>query len=196
MSDVNLPIPDFQDIDPAVQKAATELMAGGFYFNPPDDAKVTTSRNGDVYKRWVEGVTVEKTWREAANGGLIVAVVQMKVRAGFPHAGRKAFARHTLNFPLLLGQEVDPNIKEKHEFMNNNSVNALTTLMKATGYQPEQGGLSGRLLNMMFPIKDSPAANSPLWGKSVMANFVDQPNKGENAKTPRRTNIESYLPGA
>ena len=192
----DLPIPDFLDIAPEVQKAATDAMAGGFYFDPPADAKVTTAKNGDVYKRWVEGCTVEKTWREGAAGGLVVAVLQLKVRTGFPHGGRKAFARHSLNFPLLMGQEVDENIRGKHEFMNNNSVNAITSLMKATGYQPTAGGLSGALLNMLFPVKDEPGANSPLWGKSVMVNFVDQPNKGEKAKTPRRTNVESYLPGA
>lgn len=192
--DNNIPTPDFLDIGEDVQRAATAALSGGSVLTPPADARVSVAKNGDVYKRWVEGVTIDRTWREATRTGLVVAVVQMTVRVGFPNAGQKVWARHMLNLGLLSGAVSEEEAGRGHVFMNSNSINAITSLLSATGYQPEKGGLSGRLLNLVFPVKEQPGAESPLKGKSVYANLVDSPNKGEQARTPTRTQVETYLP--
>lgn len=192
--DQNIPTPDFLDIGEDVQRAAQAALNSNSTLTPPDDARVSTAKNGDVYKRWVEGVTIDKTWREATKSGLVSAVVQMTVRVGYPNAGKKVWARHVLNLGLLSGAVSEEQAGRGHVFMNTNSINAISSLLAATGYQPTTGGLTGRLLNLVFPVKEQPGAESPLKGKAVIVNLVDSPNKGEQARTPTRTQVESYLP--
>src|SRR6185503_11186127 len=107
--------------------------------------------------------------------------------------GSTVFARHMIHFAALAGS-ADEITKAKYAWMNDRSINALTTLLRATGFHPETGGLTGKLLNYMFPVKNAPGATSPLKGKAVQLNLVDSPNRGEQAKTPRQTGVESYLP--
>ncbi|SRR5258705_1176495 len=197
MTDPNsLPTPDFIDIDEETQKAAQAAMSRNRVLTPPDNATVSVDKKtGDVYKRWTEAATIEETWREPAAGGLVVAVVQLKIRAGMPNEHERAWARHILNIGVLAGSGTDEE-KKKYQSMNDRSINAITTLLNATGYAPNVGGLTGKMLNFMFPVKNQPGMKAPISGKSVMINIIDQPNKGAKATTPRQTGVESYLPDA
>lgn len=193
MSDKNMPMPDFLDISEDVQKAATAAMARKQVLDPPDTAAVNTATNGDVYERWSEEGLVENVWRETTKGGLICAVIQTKMRAGMPNEHERAWGRHMLHPGVLAGVATDSDIA-KYSSMNDRAINAITTLLQATGFAPGSGGLSGKLLNHMFPVKNAPGAKSPMIGKIVIVNLVNSPNKGEKAKNPRQTNIDSYLP--
>jgi len=186
-------VPDFIDIAEDTQKAAQAAMNRSFVLTPPEDAVVSVAKNGDEYKRWVEGGVIEDTWREGTASGLVVAVAQVKIRSGYPNQHERVWARHMLHPKVLLGQGNEQE-KKSYEGMNNRSINAITTLLQATGYAPTSGGLSKRLLEMMFPIKNQPGAKAPVVGKSVMLNLVDQPNRGEKARSPRQTTVDSYLP--
>lgn len=191
--DNNIPVPDFLDIGADVQKAAMAALQGGSSLVPPADARVSLGKQGE-FKRWVEGATVDKAWRETTKSGLMCAVVQLTIRVGYPNEGKRVWARHFLNLGLLSGAQPAESFPQGHTFMNRNSINAISTLLAATGYQPESGGLNGRLLNMVFPVKEQPGAETPLKGKSVMVNLCDSPDKSPEARTPTRTNVESYLP--
>lgn len=189
----NIPVPDFLDINEEVQAVASAAMNRNNVLAVPDDAVVNTDKNNDVYKRWTEPAVIDAAWREATEKGLIVAVIQMKIRTGSFNGGQRTWARHMLHPALLTGTATD-DIKTRYEFMNNRSINAITTLLSSTGLRTGTGVLGGKLLNFMFPVKNQPGAVSPLKGKVVQANLIDQPNKGANAKSPRQTAVESYLP--
>lgn len=194
-------IPDFRDISPEVQAAASAAMDSGKPLKPSPDAKRATDKKvpPGEYFRWTEAAVIENAWRDGKDG-IITAVVQYKIRAGFHNEHERGWARHSLNFALLMGQENDPEKKKKHEFMNNSSINAINSLLTATGLAPKTGAdgkhvpLKASLLNHLFPVKGQPGVSSPLVGKTVMMNICDAPNTGAQAKYPRRTNIESYLP--
>jgi hypothetical protein len=194
MADQTLPTPDFLDIDPGTTAAAAAAMNRSSVLTPSDDAVVTTGKKGEVYERWTEGAVVEATWREATDTGLVQAVVQVKFRAGGKNQHAKFWFRHMLNFRLIAGSATEEE-KKKHQFMNDKSINALTSLFQASGFMPKSGGLSGKLLSHMFPPKGTPGAKSDLINKSVMVNLCNQPNTGKGAKTDRQTQAESYLPG-
>lgn len=191
----NMNIPDFLDIGADTQKAAAAALNAGSQVEAPEDARVSQGKDG-VYKRWAEGATVEKAWREITKSGLLCAVVQLTVRAGYPNEGKRVWARHMLNMELLSGSKSADSFPAGHLYMNNSSINAISTLLAATGYQPQQGGLNGRLLNMVFPIKEQPGGDTPLRGKSVVVNLCESPNRGPDARTPTRVNVETYLPEA
>jgi len=192
----NFNVPDFLDIGADVQKAAQSALQSGQQLVAPDTAKVTVAKDGGTYSRWTEGATVEKAWRETTKSGLMCAVVQLNIRVGYPNEGKRVWARHMLNLSILSGTMSADEFPSGHVYMNHNSINAISTLLAATGFQPEQGGLNGRLLNMVFPIKDQPGSDTPLRGKSVVVNLCEAPNKGPDARTPTRVNVESYLPEA
>jgi len=188
----NMPVPDFTDVDPQVQAAAMAVMNRDVTLVPPDDAQKNTDKNGNDYFRWSEPAVIEAAWREGTKTGLLSAVVQYKVRAGSHNGGVRNWARHTMH-PSILAGTADDEITKKYQFMNDRSIAALTTLLSAAGFQST--GLSAKLLNMMFPVKNSPGATTPLKGKTVFLNLTNSPNKGEMAeKKPRQTNVESYTP--
>jgi hypothetical protein len=190
-------VPEIFDISEGAQQAASaameiqELVA-------PEDATTTTDKNGNVYKRWSEAINIESAWRELTESGLTTFVIAYKVRAGMPNAHRRGWARHFLSYPVLMGQ-ADEAAKKKYDFMNNKSIFALTTLLQAAGLAPKTGGLKAALLQHLFPykVKDVPTmANTPLVGKAIIGNMCEQPNSSPKAKSPRRTDPESYLPDA
>lgn len=190
-----LPTPDFLDIDANTTAAAAAAMNRASILTPPDDAVSTTDKKGNLYERWTEGAVIEATWREATDTGLIQAVLQVKFRAGGKNQHTKFWFRHMLNPRLIAGTATAEEAK-KHQFMNDKSIFALTSLFQATGFMPKSGGLSGRLLSHMFPPKGTPGAKADLVGKSVYMNLVNQPNTGKGAKTDRQTQAESYSPSA
>jgi len=186
-------VPEFLDIDAGTQAAAAAAMNPSFVLNPPDDATENTDKKGNTYKRWSEPAVIDAAWRESTDKGLLIAVVQAKIRTGSKNGGSRVWARHMIHPQVLVGA-ADETTTAKYEFMNNRAINALTTLLNATDLAPDNGGISGKLLSMLFPVKNAPGASSPLKGKAVFVNLVDQPNNGDNAKTPRQTAVESYLP--
>jgi hypothetical protein len=188
-----LPPAEFLDIDGDTQAAAAAAMNRSSLLAPPEDAVVTTDKKGQVYERWTEKAVIEATWRESTASGLVQAVVQVKFRAGSKNQHSKMWFRHMLNYRLIAGTAPDVE-KEKHQFMNDKSVTALTSLFKATGYAPNSPGLKGSLLMHMFPPKGEPGAKAPIIGKDVMVNIVNQPNTGPGAKTDRQSQAETYLP--
>ncbi len=184
-------IPDLFDVSPETQQAAQAAMQVQ-ELTPPDTAVVATDKNGNVYKRWNESAVVEGSWRETTKTGLIAFVVAGKIRMGMPNGGRRFWARHFVSPDIMRGAATDEQ-KKKYEFMSNKAINALTTLLQATGLAPKSGGIKAQLLQHLFPPKGT-QGKSLLADKAVVVNFVDQPNTGANAKSPRQVNTESYLP--
>jgi hypothetical protein len=208
MADQNIPTPDFVDISDGAQKAAAAALDQGAPFIVPPDAKKSVSKKApfDEYNEWTEGAVIEAAWREGGGEDVnkINAVVQMKVRAGYPNEEKRTWARHTLNIRLLLGQGTAEDAAMKSAFPHNLAVSAITSLFAATGFTPKpkkddkvSKGLKASLLNSVFPPKGPlNGTDSPLVGKVVLMNLKDAPNKSEKRKHDRRTNVESYLPDA
>jgi hypothetical protein len=194
MSD-NMPAPDFIDVSPEVQAAASAAAAPKFVWTPPATAKRTAAKSDPkkVYERWSESVVVEGAWRERTDSGLISATVYLKSRAGMPNEHQRVFIRHFINTNVLVGTATEEENK-KHQGMTDRSIHAITTLLSATGFAPTEGGLTGKLLNYLFPVKGQAGAVSPLRGKAVVANLVNSPNTKEGATETRQTGAESYLP--
>ncbi len=190
----DLPVPDFLNIGADTQAAAQAAMNQSTVLKVPEDATVTTSKKtGETYYRWSEAAVIDGTWRETTKTGLVAAVVQVRIRVGSVNGGARQWARHILDLSVLAGT-ADEETKGKHGFMNDKAINAITTLLLATGLAPESCGISGKLLNYLFPVKNAPGVTSPLRGKAVILNLCDQPNTGKDATTPRQTQVESYLP--
>jgi hypothetical protein len=193
MSDKNLPVPDFIDVSPEVASAASAAMSFNTVLTTPEEAVSNTDKKGNLYTRWSEPAVIDNAWREVSDKGLVTAVVQLKIRVGSHNSGVRVWARHMLNLQVLAGVASEADVA-KYQFMNDKAINALTTLLNATGFMPETGGLSSKVMNFLFPVKNAPGAVTPLRGKAVVVNLADVPNKGEKAKTPRQTTVESYLP--
>lgn len=196
-----IPTPDFVDISDGAQKAAAAALDQGAPFVVPADAvKETNKKNNDEFFAWSEAAVIEAAWREGAgeDTNKINAVVQVKVRAGFPNEEKRTWARHTLNIRLLTGQGTAEDLTPKSAYPHNLAVSALTSLFAATGFTPKSSkGLKASLLNSVFPVKGPlNGTDSPLVSKSVILNLKDAPNKSEKRKHDRRTNVESYLPDA
>lgn len=196
MSENQLPIPDFLDNDEATCAAAEAVVAGsGGLLKPPANAKTSKDDKGNVYERWTEGSVIEAVWREGSKAEkpedqLLIAVVQLKVRAGFPNQHERTWTRYFLS-PQIMAKK-SPS-KPGHTNMHERSLGAISSLLAATGFKPKSGGLTGKLLNHMFPAGKG-MGSSPITGKDVMVNFCNQPNKG--GKTDRQTHADSFLPYA
>jgi len=186
-------VPEFLDIDANTQAAAAAALNPSFVLKVPEDAEKNTDKKNNEYFRWSEPAVIDAAWRESTDKGLLIAVVQSKIRAGSANGGNRVWARHIIHPQVLVGA-ADEATTKKYEFMNAKAINALTTLLSATDTAPGEGGISGKLLNYLFPVKNAPGASTPLKGKPVFLNLVDSPNTGERAKSPRQTSVESYLP--
>jgi hypothetical protein len=194
-----IPVPDFLDVDEATVNASQALVTGGGgTLKPPVNCRVTKDdKSGVVYERWTEGAVIEATWREVTKAEkpedrLLIAVIQMKVRAGFPNQHERTWSRYMLS-PAIMAKQ--PPVKEGHTAMHDRSLGAIMTLLAATGYKPKTGGVTGKLLNLMFPLGKG-NATAPICGKEVTVNFCNSDNTGKNAKTNRQTKGESFLPYA
>lgn len=199
MSDQNpIVVPDFLDIDADTVSASSALVAGnGGYLTPPATARESKDEKGNVYKRWSEGVVIEATWRdvtkkEKPEERLLTVIVQLKVRAGFPNQHQRTWTRYFLS-PQMLAKKAPA--KDSHENMHERAIGAIASLLKATGYMPTSGVLTGKLLNHMFP-QGKGNKSAPICGKEVTANFSDSPNTGQGAVSERQTHADSFLPYA
>jgi hypothetical protein len=189
----NLPPVEYLDIDGDTQSAAAAAMSLTSVLTPPDDAVVATDAKGNRYERWTERAIIERTWRETTVSGLVQSVVQVKFRAGGKNQHIKMWFRHLLDYGLISGTASEEQ-REKHDYMNNKTITALTSLFTATGYAPTSPGLKGTLLMHMFPPKGELGAKAPIVGKDVMVNLCNSPNSGAGAKTDRQTQADTYSP--
>lgn len=195
-------VPDFQDIDASEgQAAAQAVLSGGASkpLNVPKTADVRESK-GTTYSRFAESIIIAQAYRSVTRSGLMDVTIGAKVRQSEDNNGAKVWFHFYLN--------TSGDVPEGHEQMNERSKGALVTLLQATGFMPTSGTLKASLLNKMFPQKNQPGTASPLVGKTVIANIVQQKGPRKDPKTKkqvvdpesgevlidRRDNAESFLP--
>ncbi len=194
-------VPNFKDVDKEASARAQAAIAGGKQdpLKTPKGAKTSTDKKGVEYTRWAEHATITQAYRSITKKGLMDVTVIGKIRQSEKNTGSRVFGHFYLN----MGTEVP----EGHEAMNDRSNGAIITLLQATGYMPAGGTLRGSLLDKMFPSKGQPGVASPLNGKPVILNIVQQlgPQKDQKTNKPvldedgepileKRDNIESFLP--
>lgn len=186
-----LSVPNFLDIDPDTAAAAEATLRGFEPVAVPDDAKASTGKNGETYYRWTESGVIEGAWREGSKTpGMLVPTVQIRFRVGSPNSGKRFWARHNLHMPTMVGNKDNPG----YVSMNDRSIAAITTLLRATGYMPETGGVTSKLLEFLFPLKNAPGATTPLKGKTVIVNMSNSPNtKATKEEYKRQSGADSYL---
>jgi hypothetical protein len=195
--------PNFHDIDAESVARAQAAVQGGNWptLKVPVGSKSSTDAKTNItYTRWSEHATIMSAYRTTAKSGLLDVVVIVKIRQSEKNSGMKAAGHFYMN----LGDD----ISEGHEQMNDRSNGALITALVAVGSMPTGGTLKGSLLDRMFPLKDKPGSASPLNGKALIINLVQQfgPKKDTNKKVmldaegepilEKRDNIESFLPEA
>lgn len=199
----NTPVaPNFKDVDKVAAARAAAALAGGKQdpLKTPKDAKISIDKNGVQYTRWNESVTITSAYRSVTKTGLMDVVVVAKIRQSEKNTGARVFGHFYLN----MGNE---DLSEGHQIMNDRSNGAIITLLTASGFMPSGGALKGSLLDKMFPSKGQPGVSSPLNGKSMIANIVQQLAPQKDLKTgkpildeddepilEKRDNIESFLP--
>lgn len=194
-------VPNFKDVDKEASARAQAAIAGGKQdpLKAPKGAKVSTDKNGVQYTRWSERVTVMQAYRSVSKKRLLDVTVVAKIRQSDKNNGSRVFGHFYLN--------TSNDVSEGHEKMNDRSNGAIITLLSALTYMPKGGELRGSMLDKMFPSKGQPGTSSPLNGKAVIANIVQQlgPQKDQKTGKPvlddegdpileKRDNIESFLP--
>lgn len=193
---------NFKDVDKEAVARAQATLAGGKQdpLTPPAGAKSSTDKNGVEYTRWTERATVVSASRGTSKSGLLEVLVVVKIRqSSKENTGRKVFSRYYKN----LGTDIPAG----HEIMNDLTTGAFISLLTATGFMPAGGALKGSLLDRMFPLANQPGTASPLVGKSVIVNIVQELKPQKDRKTgkmvvdedgdpilERRDKVESYLP--
>ncbi len=171
MSDMNLPIPDFVDVDSSAVVAA-EAAAGertgaqwslptGVTFSAPTGAKRTS------HARWNEEATVTSAYRTVTAKGLLDVVVIVKARTGQPNEKNgNAFLHFYINNDVLTGT-ADSEVMKKHGGMTEKSIGVLAQLIRISSFMPASNKLTAGLLATLFPAKGQLGAKSPLDGKSI-----------------------------
>ena len=167
-----LPIPDFVDVDAAAVSAAeaSALRFGGGW-SIPVDVKVSepTGKKKQRHARWSEAAIVQQAFRTVTKTGLLDAVLNVQSRTGQPNDSKRTYLHFYLNAAVMLGTADDATMK-KHGGMTEQSLGAISTLLRATGMFPKSGGFKATLLNMLFPQLNEPGKKSPLEGKSMIVN--------------------------
>ena len=200
---VQLPIPDFQDVDASAVEAAANAMQGGFTapLTPPSDADVKKTDKGVTYTRWAESIVIKQAYRNVTRKGLLDVTIQAKVRQSEDNEGASVWFHFYQNVTTPVDE-----LEEGQAKMNQRSIGAISSLLKATGFMPTSGALKAQILTKMFPSKGQPGTASPLVGKTAVANIVQQtgPKKDKNGKVEkdddgnvimeRRDNADSFLP--
>lgn len=154
---------------------------------PPYPVAKAPDKNGDLHHRWAELGVIEKAWLETSPKGHTGFIIDVKIRTGMPNQNRHAYGRHYLNFESLASGSKD------NEVMNNITIAAITAFLKAAGLTPPaDGGLPIELLSTVFKETKELGSETPLRGKLVIVNLHEGPNKGEGAREPRGTSVDSY----
>jgi hypothetical protein len=188
-------MPDIMDVSPEAA-AAAEASLDPDVKVPVKARKDVDKKTQDEYFRWTDSLVIEKAQRGKTTSGLTEFFIQAKIRPdGDPenkNIGKRVFSRYRVNFKVLRGQEKSPG----HEIMNRLALAAIISLLKATSFAPQDAsatGLKAALLTHLFPAEVEPH-ESPLVGKVAVGNICDKPNKGQNARKPRQTEVETWLP--
>lgn len=170
-------VPDFYDVDSDAIKAAQSALAGGNTppLTVPSDAKVSENK-GTTYSRWQEDVNITGAYRSVTNSGLMDIAISGKVRQSEDNAGKRVW------FHFYMNTKAEDR-SEGHEKMNEKTIGALSLLLASTNLMPKSGGLKGTLLNQMFPQKNQPGKVSPLIGKNVLVNILQQKGPRKDKKT-------------
>lgn len=196
-------IPDFRDVDAAAVAAAQAAIGGGAQSKPLVVPKGTEKRmdkkQTTSYSRWQENIVITQAYRTVTKTGLLDVTVGAKVRQSEDNNNARVWFHYYIN--------VDNELPDGHTEMNERSYGSIVSLLNSTGYMPANGTLKGTLLTKMFPQKNQPGMVSPLIGKSVLVNVVQQegPRRDPKTKNPvkdkegkvvldKRDNGESYLP--
>ena len=200
---VNLPIPDFQDVDSSAVEAAQAAMQGNFSkpLKVPEGASESTDAKGRVYSRFTENIVVKQAYRNVTRTGLLDVTVQAKIRQSEDNEGATVWFHYYQNLSVPVDE-----LEEGHVNMNQRSLASIASLLKATGFMPTSNTLKAALLSKMFPSKGQPGSASPLIGKTAIANITQTagPKKDKNGKVEkdadgetlieRRDQAESFLP--
>jgi hypothetical protein len=173
MSDTtnNMPVPDFADEDEQAVQAAQNALASGRnkpLTVPPSAEVFVSDKTSAKYSRFTEQVTIENAYRSVTNDGSKIDVALMlRVRQSEVNSGRTMWA-HFYIAPTTEGlKETQIEYREKQRGL-------VFSLIKALGFVPESGKLTGSLQNMLFPQKGEPGKSSPLVGKGVFAEICQQ----------------------
>ena len=204
MSDTqNLPVPDFGDEDAQAVQAAQNALASGKNkpLEVPSDAVVFVSdKTTAKYSRFTEQVTVQQAYRSVTqDGSKIDVALQLRIRQSEKNSGRTLWAHFYIS-PTTEGlNENQISYREKQRGL-------VFSLLRALGFIPDSGKLTGAIQNLCFPQKGQPGASSPLVNKNLFAEIcqVDQKLKDKNGKVvvneetgePQRDvkdNVEGWL---
>jgi hypothetical protein len=167
MSDTqNMPVPDFGDEDAQAVQAAQNALASGRnkpLTVPPSAEVFLSDKTSAKYSRFTEQVAIQQAYRSVTNDGSKIDVaVMLRVRQSEVNSGRTVWAHFYIS-PTTEG------LNEKQIEYREKQRGLVFALIKATGFAPESGRLTGSLQNMLFPQKGEPGAASPLVGKLVFA---------------------------
>lgn len=195
---------NFRNIDKEAAQRAQTALAGGNRdpLTVPADARVSNDEKGNTYSRWTESVTIIKAYRSVTKKGLMDVITDVKIRQSSEkkNNGRRVFGHWYFN--TSRGE-----VSEGHVKMNERTEGAMLSALVAAGIMKETGEVSASVLDRMWPSQNKPGANSPLNGKSVVAQLVQTLKQATDLKTgklkfdedgnpimERRDNIESFLP--
>ena len=209
MSDNQLPIPDFVDVDAsavaAAEGAANERAAGGSRWTLPEGVTLSapSGKNNARHGRWAETFTITAAYRSVTKKGLLDVVIMAKPRTGSPNeANGNGFLHFYLNTAVMNGTATEEQ-KKSHERMTNEALGVLSQLIRITGFMPQSNRLGASLLSTLFPPKGQLGAKSPLDGKSAVArmHLSETPKKVTNEETGEitdvvdtRLEVDAFLP--
>lgn len=193
----NMNIPDFIDISSEATNealAALEESKGRGPLTPPNDCasyvakKKVDGPDGPMdnhVQEWMESCTVEGAYRDVKRTGNMGMNIRLRIRTTSPTNGNRVVfgAKYIKPEELANGK------------LNHMSLQWLVSLLKATGMLPPDGAIDARLLNLLFPPKGQPGAQSPLTGKSVDASIRQYDNYW-NSQLSRKDEVIAFFPGA
>lgn len=192
----NLNIPDFIDISSDATNealAALEESKNRGPLTPPDDCASYVAKKkmqgpdgmmDNHIQEWMESCTVESAYRDLKKSGNMGMNVRLRIRTTSTTNGNRVVfgAKYIKPEELSSGKLAPMNLQW------------LISLLKATGMLPPDGAINARLLNLLFPPKGQPGAQSPLTGKSVDAS-IRQYDNFWNSQLSRKDEVTAFFPG-
>jgi hypothetical protein len=153
------------------------------------------------WTRFVEHVVVEDAFREVKDTDsghkhtVFTLATRVLAREGTVNTGKPLFVWPRINYASLA--DPDPDRKNGQKIMSMGSIRRLKSLVIASGVDlQDSGGLSGELLNVYFPLKDSfdveggDVVRSPLVEKRFIVSISDNANSQWNDEN--RQEVESF----
>jgi hypothetical protein len=186
-------VPDFIDISPEATQEAIRVIADQQKgaLTPPKGCAAYISRrkidgpNGPMENKideWVEAITIEKAFRKLSSKQSLDITLVARVRATSENNANRTFYTHKYITPAdLAAGTMKPWVSSW-----------LVNLLKVCNMLPPDGVVTARLLNVLFPPEGQPGAQSPLVGKSMLANIRQQDNYW-NGRLDRRDEATSFF---